>query len=69
MAIAANHPVGREQAKVMNRFDITRRMIGLLHQDEAVIGGIGYTNFDLWAASETPTGWRHWAAHCSAREQ
>ena len=36
----------------MNRYDITKRMIGLLHQDEAVIGGIGYTNFDLWAASD-----------------
>jgi thiamine pyrophosphate-dependent acetolactate synthase large subunit-like protein len=58
MAISANHPAGREQAKVMNRYDITKRLVGLLHQDEAVIGGIGYTNFDLWAASETPHGRR-----------
>jgi thiamine pyrophosphate-dependent acetolactate synthase large subunit-like protein len=58
MADLLNHPVNREQAKVMNRFDITKRMIGLLHHDEAVIGGIGYTNFDLWAASETPHGRR-----------
>jgi thiamine pyrophosphate-dependent acetolactate synthase large subunit-like protein len=50
MAVLANHPATRDQAKVMNRFDITRRMIGMLHQDEAVVGGIGYTNFDLWAA-------------------
>ena len=48
-----NHPVSRDQAKVMNRFDITKRLVGLLHADEAVIGGIGYTNFDLWAASES----------------
>src|SRR6201996_8766688 len=58
MADLANHPASRAQAKVMNRYDITRRMIGLLHQDEAVIGGIGYTNFDLWAASDTPAGRR-----------
>lgn len=58
MANLTNHPVSRDQAKVMNRFDITRRMIGLLKHDEAVIGGIGYTNFDLWAASASPTGRR-----------
>lgn len=58
MAQLNNHPATRAQAKVMNRFDITKRMIALLRQDEAVIGGIGYTNFDLWAASETPSGRR-----------
>ena len=58
MALSANHPTSRDQAKVMNRFDITKRMIGLLHRDEAVIGGIGYTNFDLWAASDGPAGRR-----------
>jgi thiamine pyrophosphate-dependent acetolactate synthase large subunit-like protein len=42
----------------MNRFDITKRMIARLHHDEAVIGGIGYTNFDLWAASALPSGRR-----------
>src|SRR5215475_10815759 len=49
MSFAANHPANRDQAKVMNRFDITRRMVARLKHDEAVIGGIGYTNFDLWA--------------------
>jgi thiamine pyrophosphate-dependent acetolactate synthase large subunit-like protein len=58
MAELNNHPTTRAQAKVMNRFDITKRMVALLKQDEAVIGGIGYTNFDLWAASETPSGRR-----------
>ena len=58
MASSANQPTSRDQAKVMNRFDITKQMIGLLHQDEAVIGGIGYTNFDLWAASDLPGGRR-----------
>jgi thiamine pyrophosphate-dependent acetolactate synthase large subunit-like protein len=34
----------------MNRFDLTRRLLAKLGQREAVIGGIGNTNFDLWAA-------------------
>jgi thiamine pyrophosphate-dependent acetolactate synthase large subunit-like protein len=54
MTSVTNHPVSREQAKVMNRFDITKRMVSRLHHDEAVIGGIGYTNFDLWAAGQRP---------------
>jgi len=58
MALLLNHPLGREQAKVMNRFDITKRLVGLLHNDEAVVGGIGYTNFDLWAASQGAGGRR-----------
>jgi thiamine pyrophosphate-dependent acetolactate synthase large subunit-like protein len=58
MAGLLNHPVNREQAKVMNRYDITKRLIGLLRADEAVVGGIGYTNFDLWAASALPSGRR-----------
>lgn len=58
MSFAANHPVHRDQAKVMNRFDITQRMVARLKHEEAVIGGIGYTNFDLWAASATPQGRR-----------
>ena len=36
--------------KVMNRFDLTSRLIAKLKNEEAVIGGIGNTNFDLWAA-------------------
>ena len=39
---------------MMNRFDITRRLVARLKHDEAVIGGIGYTNFDLWAAGRRP---------------
>jgi thiamine pyrophosphate-dependent acetolactate synthase large subunit-like protein len=58
MALASNQPVTRDQAKVMNRYDITKRMLTHLHLDEAVIGGIGYSNFDLWAASEGPNGRR-----------
>ena len=58
MAALVNHPVERDQAKVMNRYDITKRMVSLLRAEEAVSGGIGYTNFDRWAASETPGGRR-----------
>jgi thiamine pyrophosphate-dependent acetolactate synthase large subunit-like protein len=58
MSFTANHPLHREQAKVMNRFDITQRMVARLKHEEAVIGGIGYTNFDLWAASGSPQGRR-----------
>ena len=58
MALVSNQPVTRDQAKVMNRYDITRRMLTHLNQDEAVIGGIGYSNFDLWAASDNPNGRR-----------
>ncbi|HET6238621.1 MAG TPA: thiamine pyrophosphate-dependent enzyme [Acetobacteraceae bacterium] len=54
MALTANQPLRREQATIMNRFDITKRMVARLHRDEAVIGGIGYTNFDLWAAGRRP---------------
>ena len=54
MAFSPNQPVTRDQAKVMNRFDITKRMVALLRQEEAVIGGIGYMNFDLWAAERRP---------------
>jgi thiamine pyrophosphate-dependent acetolactate synthase large subunit-like protein len=54
MALTTNQPLCREQAKVMNRPDITRRIVARLHHEEAVVGGIGYTNFDLWAAGRRP---------------
>ena len=40
--------------KVMNRFDVTSRLVNKLKHEEAVIGGIGNTNFDLWAAGHRP---------------
>jgi thiamine pyrophosphate-dependent acetolactate synthase large subunit-like protein len=43
--------------KVMNRFDLTKRMLAKLKNEEAVIGGIGNTNFDLWAAGHRPQNW------------
>ena len=46
--------VGAHNAKVMNRFDLTKRLVGQLKHDEAVIGGIGNANFDLWASGQRP---------------
>jgi len=40
--------------KVMNRFDLTSRLVAKLKHEEAVVGGIGNTNFDLWAAGHRP---------------
>ncbi len=40
--------------KVMNRFDLTSLLVTRLRNEEAVIGGIGNTNFDLWAAGHRP---------------
>jgi thiamine pyrophosphate-dependent acetolactate synthase large subunit-like protein len=40
--------------KVMNRFDLTSRLLAKLKSEEAVVGGIGNTNFDLWAAGHRP---------------
>jgi thiamine pyrophosphate-dependent acetolactate synthase large subunit-like protein len=41
-------------AKVMSRLALTQRLVARLERDEAVIGGIGNTNFDLWAAGQRP---------------
>jgi thiamine pyrophosphate-dependent acetolactate synthase large subunit-like protein len=46
-----NETAGRaHNAKVMNRFALTKRLMASLTREEAVIGGIGNTNFDLWAS-------------------
>jgi thiamine pyrophosphate-dependent acetolactate synthase large subunit-like protein len=37
----------------VNRYDLSCRLVKKL-KDEAVIGGIGNTNFDLWAAGQRP---------------
>ena len=49
-----NISTGRAAAKVMNRSDLTRRLVARLKQEEAVVGGIGNTHFDLWAAGPRP---------------
>ena len=52
MNSAASIPA--HNTKVMNRFDLTSRLVAKLKNEEAVIGGIGNTNFDLWAAGHRP---------------
>jgi len=42
--------MSRPNTQVMNRAALTRRIIGRLHNREAVVGGIGNSNWDLWAA-------------------
>ncbi|MBR0906278.1 thiamine pyrophosphate-dependent enzyme [Bradyrhizobium liaoningense] len=49
-----NTDMNARNTKVMNRFDVTSRLIARLKDEEAVIGGIGNTNFDLWAAGHRP---------------
>src|SRR5580698_8565771 len=44
----------RSEAKVMNRAELTKRVVSKLHQREAVIGGIGYANFDLFGSGDRP---------------
>ena len=39
---------------MMNRGDLTKRLVAKLKKDEAVIGGIGNTNFDLYTAGHRP---------------
>lgn len=41
----------RADVDVLNRSDLTRRLVSLL-DDEAIIAGIGNTHFDLWASGQ-----------------
>ena len=52
MNTAADVPA--RNTKIMNRFDLTSRLVAKLKNEEAVIGGIGNTNFDLWGAGHRP---------------
>jgi thiamine pyrophosphate-dependent acetolactate synthase large subunit-like protein len=49
-----NQPASFDNAKVMNRFTLTQRLVAKLKHEEAVVGGIGNTNFDLWAVGQRP---------------
>ena len=46
--------IARTNSKVMNRLDLTKRLVAKLKHEEAVIGGIGNANFDLFAAGKRP---------------
>src|SRR5580692_12990520 len=50
----ASTPAHHANLKVTSRFDLSQRLVALLKRGEAVIGGIGYTNFDLWASGRRP---------------
>jgi thiamine pyrophosphate-dependent acetolactate synthase large subunit-like protein len=50
----ATGAIGAHNAKVMNRYGLTKRLVAQLRNDEAVIAGIGNTNFDLWASGQRP---------------
>jgi thiamine pyrophosphate-dependent acetolactate synthase large subunit-like protein len=43
-----------KNTKVMNRFELTSRLVKRLDDQTAVVAGIGNTNFDLWAAGRRP---------------
>ena len=44
----------RSSVKMLDRLDLTKRLVAKLKRDEAVIGGIGNANFDLYAAGHRP---------------
>jgi hypothetical protein len=44
----------RSAFQVFNRTELTKRLVAKLKREEAVIGGIGNTNFDLFAAGHRP---------------
>jgi thiamine pyrophosphate-dependent acetolactate synthase large subunit-like protein len=44
----------RSAFQVFNRTELTKRLVTKLKHEEAVIGGIGNTNFDLFAAGHRP---------------
>ncbi len=46
--------IGAHNAKVMNRFDLTKRLVAQLSHEEAVVAGIGNANFDLWMSGQRP---------------
>jgi thiamine pyrophosphate-dependent acetolactate synthase large subunit-like protein len=52
MTVKPSGAIGAHNAKVMNRFELTKRLVAKLKREEAVIGGIGNANFDLWASGQ-----------------
>jgi thiamine pyrophosphate-dependent acetolactate synthase large subunit-like protein len=54
MQASETKPIGPGNAQVMNRFELTKRLVAKLPEDAAVVGGIGNTNFDLGMAGRRP---------------
>ena len=44
----------RDEVKTMNRSALTCLLVSKLKDREAVVAGIGNTNFDLWASGQRP---------------
>ncbi|MGA7671602.1 MAG: thiamine pyrophosphate-dependent enzyme [Nitrolancea sp.] len=42
------------RSNVLDRMTLTERLVSVLHNGEAVIGGIGNSNFDLFGAGDRP---------------
>ncbi len=54
MTVNEMKSASRDTAKLMNRSDLCRRLVAKLKQEEAVVGGIGNSHFDLWASGQRP---------------
>src|SRR5438105_4400027 len=54
MATAPTPTMDRSTFHIFNRTALTKRLVAKLTHEEAVIGGIGNTNFDLFAAGHRP---------------
>ncbi len=52
--MTAMKSAARNDVRIMNRSDLTQRLVARLKSNEAVIGGIGNNNFDLWASGQRP---------------
>ena len=44
----------RQSVQTLNRTELTRRLVARLTHEEAIIGGIGNANFDMFAAGHRP---------------
>ena len=42
-------------SNAMSRYDVTHALVSRLNPSDAIIGGIGNTNFDLWAVEQRRT--------------
>jgi thiamine pyrophosphate-dependent acetolactate synthase large subunit-like protein len=54
MTLMAAPTIDTADVKVLNRAELTKRLVAKLTRDEAVVAGIGNTNFDLYAAGHRP---------------
>jgi hypothetical protein len=68
--VATSAATKSENVKLLNRADLTRRLVAKLKHDEAVVAGIGNTNFDLYAAGHRPQNFYmlgRWASPARSR--